>query len=91
MMGDAKKKSATVIIEKPEVESDYSPGKEAAAEDIMKAIESKDAKLLVSAFEDLFAMCSDEHEGSEMPEDEEEEKAPEYDVAEKLRKKLGWK
>lgn len=100
MMGDKGKKSLTLMIEKgPEVkemeekmESDYGPGKDAAAMDIISAIEKKDAGLLRAALEDIISMCMDEYESSEPEEEEaESEMKPEEEIAEKLRKKLGWK
>jgi len=99
MMGEGSKKIASIIVEKKEPsveemtdnETDYGPGKEAAVGDILSAIENKDAKLLKSALEDLIAMCMDEYELSEPKEEEEVEESPESEIADKLRKKLGWK
>lgn len=101
MMGDKGKKSLTLMVEKgPEVkekeeslESDYGPGKDAAAVDIISAIEKKDPGLLRAAIEDMISMCMDEYESSEMEDEEEpsEPSNPESEIADKLRKKLGWK
>jgi hypothetical protein len=101
MMGDKGKKSLTLMVEKgPEVkemeekaESDYGPGKDAAASDIINAIEKKDIGLLRSALEDIISMCMDEYESSEMEDEEEPSESPnaESEIADKLRKKLGWK
>lgn len=83
MMPDDKKKRATLIIAKmkggsPDMpkeapksddgaEMDSSMGYMAAAEEMMKAIESKDPKMLMSAVKAFVDMCMDES-----PEDESE-------------------
>lgn len=85
MMG-GDKKIASMIVAKPETkevsdnETDYAPGKEAAIKDVIKAIESKDAKLLLSGLEDLIAMCMDEYESKEHESEgeEEESEAPKW-------------
>lgn len=65
------KKMASLIVEggmnkeQPEVVSDGSVGLEAAAEQIVKAIESKDKKMLVSAMKGFVMMCMDEYEMTE--------------------------
>ena len=80
MMSDDKKKSASLIIgkmgkmsEAPKnemgAEEDSSYGHMAAAEEIMSAIESKDASALKEALKSFYDMCasdeSPEHEASE--------------------------
>lgn len=82
MMG-GDKKIASMIMAKPEVkevsdnETDYSAGKEAAAQDIADAIERKDLKLLLSGLEDLISMCIDESESKEdEPEESETDSKP---------------
>jgi hypothetical protein len=81
MMGGDKKIASMIVEKKPEVkelsdnETDYSPGKEAAIKDVIKAIESKDAKLLLSGLEDLIAMCMDEYESKEHEDEGEEEES----------------
>lgn len=45
--------------------SDYSMGMESAAEEIIAAVETKDAKKLVNAAKALVSMIKDEHEDDE--------------------------
>jgi len=85
MMADDKKKQATMIIasmskkpksesepmEGPEMESEVS-GLEMAAEDIMAAVEKKDAQALMHAMKAFHGMCMDE-ESSESEEYESED------------------
>lgn len=72
-MADNKKKAATLIVgamkpadmkEKPTNEMgdevDASAGLMAAAEEIMSAVEKKDAKALMHAMKSFHAMCADE-------------------------------
>lgn len=44
---------------------DASAGHQAAAEEILAAIESKDAKSLMSALKSFISMCMDEYEAEE--------------------------
>jgi hypothetical protein len=76
------KKMAQAILEKAkvqespageEVPSDSSVGLQAAADSIMGAIDSKDAKMLVSALLDFLQMAGDQEENDEsrmMPEEQ---------------------
>ncbi len=77
-----KKKLSTVIVAKmrgdkpdemskaPEVPEDSSIAKESAAEELLAAVEAKDAKAIVAAFESMLELC--DSEGYEA-EDESEE------------------
>lgn len=75
MMSEPKKIAALIVAGKDggeksvPVEKDNSMGKEAAAKDILSAIESKDASKLVAAFENMMELCK-EYEGSEDDESE---------------------
>lgn len=72
MMSDNKKKMATLIIGKMNGESEEAPknasgdevdhdmGYESAAEEMIQAIHSKDAKALKSALKSFISMCMDE-------------------------------
>jgi len=72
MAMDNKKKNVTVILDRMKgmkeapmtdgAEDDMSPGYDAAADEVMQAIESKDKKALVSAMKSLVRMCMDEAE-----------------------------
>lgn len=80
MMGPDKKKTAMLIVagmkpEKPEVEAEVSidEAKEAAAEDILAAIEKKDAKLLKLALSDMIQLCEVEEDRMEGDSEEEME------------------
>ena len=84
IMGGDKKKIAQIIVgearkgnEKPvesEVKEDNSVGIEASMESLLKAIESKDAKAMVSAFKNAFQLCdSQPHEEYEEKENDETE------------------
>lgn len=50
--------------------SDSSMAKESAADELLKAIESKDAKSIVEAFESMMELCNSEHESSESASEE---------------------
>jgi hypothetical protein len=78
IMGGDKKKLAQLIIgankqgqsEMPkEVKEDNSVGIEAAMESLLKAIEAKDPKAMVSSFKNAFQLCEsqphEEYEGDE--------------------------
>jgi hypothetical protein len=80
MMSDKKKGMATIILSKmgkpseemSEVpkndigdELDQSAGKDAAAEEILQAVESKDPKALKSALQSMIDMCMNESEDEE--------------------------
>jgi hypothetical protein len=79
MMMPKKKNIASMIISKmqnpmgemseeiteKEGTEDFSLGQEAAAEDILAAIETKNVKLLVQAMKDLHFMIDDEKEAEE--------------------------
>jgi hypothetical protein len=56
-------KSKDVDMNMPEVDS--SPGLMSAAEDLISAIESKDAKKVMSALKSAYAMCDAEEDESE--------------------------
>lgn len=71
MMFDDKKKSINVIMGKlkpaekpvpPDAEVDDSMPKEAAAEELLSAIESKSPKALLEAMESLMELCSSKSE-----------------------------
>ena len=59
-------KSKEVDMSAPEVDSD--PGMMSAAEDLISAIESKDAKKVMSALKSAYAMCDSKSEGEEVSE-----------------------
>lgn len=81
MMMTDKKKPATLIIAKmrkdkpdeeaaapmsPEgAENDDSMAKESAAEELLKAIESKSAKAIVEAFDSMMELCQGEAESEQ--------------------------
>lgn len=80
LMKDPKKSIALIVAKKlgsPDLEQaeksengdekDDSIGHKAAAEEIMKAIESKDVSMLVEAMKSFVEMCS--HNSSENPEE----------------------
>lgn len=84
-MSDSKKKASTMILgamspatsakAAPSVdgaEQDSSIGLESAAEDILSAIDSKDAKALATAMQSMFEMCSDEESDTSPAEQNEE-------------------
>lgn len=54
-------------------EMDNSTAHEAAAEEVMSALESKDKKAFVSSLKSLVQMCMDEYESSEKEEPSEPE------------------
>lgn len=69
-----KKKPVTLIIDKlgerpaPMVdgaEQDLEPGLDTAAEEVLAAVEAKDAKALKAALRSMVQMCMDEYEASE--------------------------
>jgi hypothetical protein len=74
MMADSKKKASTLILKKlvdgseeaseapsiDGIEQDSSLGQDSAAEEILQAIESKDAAALKSAIRSMVQMCMDE-------------------------------
>ena len=81
MSDDSKKKQATMIIasmsKKPKPESEPSEasemesevsGLEMAAEDVMAALEKKDAQALMHAMKAFHGMCMDEESESEYEE-----------------------
>jgi hypothetical protein len=89
IIGDAKKMAQTIVsgmhkpkalevhveahkVEEPE---DEKMGLKACAEDMMHAIESKDAEALAMALYDFWSMCED-HEDFDHPEHEAEEAVP---------------
>jgi hypothetical protein len=56
-------KSKEVDMNMPEVDSD--PGLMSAAEDLISAIDSKDAKKVMSALKSAYAMCESKEESTE--------------------------
>ena len=107
MMGNdkAKKNLAAIIIagkSKPEMEKkpegedgteeSYSEGMEAAAEEMFKAFERKDAKAFVAAYKDLHYLCDEEfdakgygEEGEEPGEEDEESEGMEKEPRVKIK------
>lgn len=87
MMFDDKKKLATIIIgkmgdkegmeEAPTNEMgdemDYELALEAASEDMMSALEKKDAKLFKSALKDFIYLCDEQEDAEEESEESEVE------------------
>jgi hypothetical protein len=85
MFMDNKKKAAGLIIasmdgsmkKAPKNEMgdmvDASAGHQAAAEEIIAAVESKDAKALMSAMKSFVSMCMDEYEAEEESSESESE------------------
>ena len=82
-MSDPKKKAATIIASMgapmhdaskapagPDgTESDNSIALQSASEEIMHAVEAKDAKALVAALKSFIEMCDDDDSQEEPPED----------------------
>ena len=56
---DMKKGNSEMNQNVPKEAEDYSKGLEAAAEDVLSAIEKKDASALASALHHAFTMCSE--------------------------------
>lgn len=72
MLGDKKKAVSIILGESPMekkvpqgLESDVMPALESYAQDLIKAIEGKDAKKLASAFKEMIYLCEKEEEYSE--------------------------
>ena len=65
LMKNDKKGSATVIMAGPEAEQSEIDGKEVAAQEILQAIERKDARLLKEALCSLMEMYEMEEDSEE--------------------------
>ena len=72
MLGDKKKMVSIILGEKPSMkevpnglESDIKPAMESYAQDLISAIENKDAGKLASAFKEMMYLCEKEEDYTE--------------------------